>query len=106
MNRIFLVSLQDKFFYFSEDKFWEFCKTAKNHNWFFWYGEVNSNKPLKSAKDIRVEDFKNELDLEKLKPLLKYKKKKFGTVTIYDTPFFNREVYDRYGEVIGWNEKF
>lgn len=106
MNRIFLVRIRGSDFIYSEEKFWEFCKQAKNHDWFFWYGEIDSNEPLKSPKNISVNDLLNEFSLEQIKPLLKYKLEKYGLTMISDMPFFSKRVYEKYGERIGWNDKY
>lgn len=106
MNRIFLVRIRGSDFYFSEEKFWEFCKNAKNHDWFFWYGEVDSNERLKSPKELSVKNLLDEFNMEKIKPLLKYKTKKFGTTIINEMPFFTKAVYLQYGERIEWNDKY
>ncbi len=106
MSRVFLVKIKGKDFIYSEEKFWDFCKHAKNHDWYFWYGEIDSNEPFKSPKEISIEELPNEFNLEKIKPLLKYKLETFGLTMISDMPFFSKRVYQKYGERIGWNDKY
>lgn len=106
MNRIFLVRIRGSDLCFSEEKFWEFCKKARSHDWFFWYGEIDSNEPLKSPKQISIKELPHEFDMEKVKPLLKYKTRIYGTTMINDMPFFSKRVYEKYGERIAWNDKY
>lgn len=106
MNRIFLVRIRGSDLLFSEEKFWNFCSKCKHHNWVFSFGDIDSNEPLKSPKEISIKNFKKIFDLEKAKPLLKYKMTKYGSNIVTDMPFFTKEVYLKFGERIGWNDTY
>ena len=106
MNRIFVVRIRGSTLLFSEEKFWEFCKRSKTHDWTFVFGEIDSNEPLIDPHNISIPDFPNIFDMEKVKPLLKYRMTKYGSHLIYDMPFFKKAVYMKYGERIGWNEQY
>ena len=106
MNRIFVVRIRDSTLLFSEEKFWNFCNKCKSHEWSFVFGEIDSNKPLVNPKKLSVKQFTEVFDIQKVKPLLKYKATTFGSHIIEDMPFFQRRVYQKFGERIGWNDEY
>ena len=106
MNRIFLVTIKGKHFLFSEDKFWRFCAKSKTHDWDFQFGELDSNEPFTSPKKISLADFPQTFDLDKVKPLLKYRAIDYGTHQMWDIPFFIKDIYRKYGEKIDWNQTY
>lgn len=106
MSKSFLVRIEGKEFLFSEEKFLKFCNNAKKHNWTFFFGEQDSNTPLRTSKSLSEEEFLNMFDLDKIQNLLKYRRAKFGTQWIVDMPFFSKEIYLKYGKEIGWKDEY
>lgn len=98
MSRIFLVQFNFNAYLFSEENFYKFIERNSNKGWTFLYGEVDSNMPLKSPKDIKPNELKKEFNLNKIKPLLEYKIVRIGSQYVSDTPHFTKEVYLKYGE--------
>lgn len=72
----------------------------------FQSGELDSNKPFKASKTLSEEEFLNIFNVEKIKPLLKYKQTKFGSTWIADMPFFPKRIYLKYGEQVGWKDGY
>lgn len=98
MSRVFLVKTKSHEYLFSEKNFYDFVSRNSSRGWSFSFGEIDSNSPLRSSKDIKVSELKKELDINKIRPLLTYKILRFGTQYIYDIPHFSQEVYFKYGE--------
>ena len=65
MSRIFLVQFNFNVYLFSEENFYKFIERNSNKGWTFLYGEVDSNMPLKSPKDIKPNELKKEFNLNK-----------------------------------------
>lgn len=106
MNSIFVVQIKGKTFLFTEEKFIKFCKKTTSRNWSFLFGEVDTNKPLVTSKQITEEMFLEHFNKEAYKNLLKYKYAKIGHTRIIDIPFFTRDIYFKYGERMSWDEQY
>ena len=98
MSKIFLVVNHFNLYLFSEKKFYKFIEKNQKKDWIFFYGDLDSNAPLKSSHDIKSDEIKILFDLNKIKPLLKYKMSRIGSQYIYDTPYFSKNIYLKYGE--------
>ena len=106
MSKIFIVQTRGRAIAFTQKQFMNFCSNATLGGWNFLVGDINSNEPLVLSSNLKEKNFVTLFKPNKIKHLLKYKCEKFGNQLVWDVPLFSKHIHTKYGERIGWNEKY
>lgn len=97
-DMLYLVQSKKNTFLFDKSNFLKFINKNADKDWSFAVGFLNSYDSFVSSTELTTKQFEKIFNIEEIKPLLKYRKLRFGNKTMYDCRFFNQLVYERYGE--------
>lgn len=98
-NYLYLVRASKKTFLFDKAMFLNFAKRNSDGVWSFSVGHLNSYDGFIASQELTLKQFEEIFDPKEIKPLLKYRRYKFGNTFIDDAKFFNMRVYEKYGEI-------
>jgi glyoxylate carboligase len=96
---LYLVRASKKTFLFDKEMFLKFVNRNSDGLWSFSVGHLNSYSGFTDSQELTIKQFEEIFNPKEIKPLLKYKRYKFGNTFINDAKFFNMRVYERYGEI-------